>query len=125
VPARLPKEILSACHRDQFRNPVATGHQRFQPFDCGHSRRPSIATRGTRNFVHSGLQMPDKSGASRFTIARGGDQANIAPEVGKRVRFKRDNSAVGIQVRLHRALYIVQTDRTDFALRLGHYVGRR
>ena len=77
----LAKQIDSTRHLHQFRHPVASRHQRVDPFNASDPRA-GLKRRGAITYVlHSRLQIRDRSRTGRLDTRGARHVGNIAPHI--------------------------------------------
>ena len=116
--ARFAKQIQTTGEINQFRHPVAGGHQGVQPFNAGDGRvlRQMAGSRG--DALNAIFQSRDHLHAAFGNAERPGDFQNVVPDIGQCVRRERQNARLETDPAADCLFHFGQTDRANFALRL-------
>ncbi len=116
--ARFAEQIPATGEFNEFRHPIAGGHQRIQPFDAGDGRtlRQVAGSRG--DAFNAIFQSRDNLRAAFGNTERPGDFQNVVPDISQCVRRERQNAWLKTAPAADRFFDFGQTDRANFALRL-------
>src|SRR5689334_24700426 len=116
--ARRAEQVDAAGHLYELRHPVACGHQWLDPLDAGDRRATGDAARAAADPLHTLPQTGNQRVAPLADVERFGHAPYVAPDVGERVRLKRDDARARADHFADGGLNVLEADGADFALRL-------